>query len=307
MQRSVLVAALVLAVALAAVPSGGLAQSDDAPVAPGEHFAGVVGVQEAEVEGEVATRTFGVRFARAGGDAARAAVVAEGTNETRERIGELERRRERLRAARANGSISEGQYRARMARLAAESRTLHHRLNRTAAASREVPDAALRRRGVDPNELARLQRAAGNLTGPEVAAIARGIAGPPAAVPGRAANGSRGPPADAPNRTGGPPDDATNRTARGAAPNGGPPDDARGNATDSPDSASPARDSAENETRSESGTEESSSQADGAEESDAGGSDADSDGDGSTDGDSAGPPTDAGDGSADGDRGARAP
>lgn len=223
MERSVaVVAAVVVAVTLAAVPSGGLAQPGDASVAPGERFAGVVGMQEAEVEGEVATRAFEVRFARADSAAAQAAVVAEGVNDTRERLRELEHRRERLRAARANGTISEGQYRARMARLYAEAKTLRHRLNRTADASREVPDAALRRHGVDRAELERLRRAAGNLTGPEIAAIARGIAGggrgpPVGASPGRAgagANGSdRGPPSAANGSDRGPPADGSERAA----------------------------------------------------------------------------------------------
>lgn len=220
MERRVVAAVLVVALALATVPSGGLAQSGDASVAPGERFAGVVGVQAAEVGGEVSDRALEERFAGAESAGARAAVVAETMAEGRDRLDELERRRDRLRAARANGTISEGEYRARTARLAAESRSLQRRLNRTADASREVPDAALRERGVDRAELDRLRRGAGNLTGPEVAAIARGIAGgdrgqPAAFPPGRAAGAANG-------SERGPPERATNGSDRG------PPDERAG-------------------------------------------------------------------------------
>lgn len=227
MERRVVAAVLVVALALATVPSGGFAQPEDASVAPGERFAGVVGVQGEEVEGEVDDRALEERFAGAESDGARAAVVAETMAEGRDRLDELERRQERLRAARANGTISEGEYRARTARLAAESRLLQRRLNRTADASREVPDAALRERGVDRAELDRLRRNAGNLTGPEVAAIARGIAGgdrgqPAAFPPGRAAGAANG-------SERGPPERATNGSDRG------PPDERAGGSGDSRD------------------------------------------------------------------------
>ncbi|MFB6079424.1 MAG: hypothetical protein ABEJ81_00230 [Haloferacaceae archaeon] len=256
MERRVVVVTLVVAIALATVPSGGLAQSGDASVAPGERFAGVVGVQGAELGGAVATRTLQVRLARAESPSARAAVVADQVNGTRERIDELARRRERLREARNNGTISEGQYRARLARLVAESHALQRRVNRTADASRDVPDAALRAHGVEPDELDRLRRGAGNLTGPEVAAVARGITGddgrgPPAGVaPGRthvegngSERGSSGGAANASADRGGPPthastsarngnrstENATDRSERtanrsvDATPRGGPP------------------------------------------------------------------------------------
>lgn len=251
MERRVVAAVLVVSLALATVPSGGLGQSGDASVAPGERFAGVVGVQGAEVEGEVDARALEERFAGAESDGARAAVVAETMAEGRDRLDELERRRDRLRAARANGTISEGEYRARTARLAAESRSLQRRLDRTADASREVPDAALRERGVDRAELDRLRRAAGNLTGPEVAAIARGIAGgdrgqPAAFPPGRAtgaANGSE-PPERATNGSDrGPPDEraggsSDSRSDGNASDRSGAGDGASGNASDAEDGAS---------------------------------------------------------------------
>lgn len=212
MEGRAAVAAMVVAVALAAVPAGGLAQAgNSSSMTPGEHFAGVVGVQETEVQGEMASRTFRLRLDRAESPSARAAVVADQVSGAREHLGELERRRERLQRQRANGTISEGQYRARMARLLAESRALQRQLNRTADVSRGVPDETLRKRGVGPTELDRLRDAAGGLTGPEAVAAGRELAG---ADPGGPPNNSaRGPPVRAANDSGRP--DGANGSTRG--------------------------------------------------------------------------------------------
>lgn len=204
-------ALLALALVVAGVPAGGLAQSGDAGVAPGEQFAGVVGVQGAEVDAAMEERTFEQRLRRADTNASKAAVVADRLNRSRERLDALEERKETLQQARQNGSISRGEYRARMTRVVAEIRSVEQALNGTAATTRRLPDAALRAKGVNATELDRLRTRASNMTGPEVAAIARGIAGPGVGAsagspPERA--GERGPPDDReargpPGRTGG--------------------------------------------------------------------------------------------------------
>lgn len=167
--------------------------------APGARLAGVVNVQGAEVEGEVAERSFGLQLAAATSNASKASVLANQTGDLSERVAELRDRKQALRDARANGTISEGRYRAEMARVAAELSTANQLLNRTSNEATELPAAALQNAGVNATDLERLRRAAGNVSGPEMAAIARDIGGPPV-------NRSVGPPGDA---TTGPPGNST--------------------------------------------------------------------------------------------------
>jgi hypothetical protein len=208
----VLVTALVVAPVAAAVPAGGpgaaFAQETETrnQTAPGEQLSGVVSVQGAEVEGEVSERAFGVRVAAANSDASKAAVVADTVDAVEERIDELARRKAGLRAARENGSMSEGEYRARMATVATELATAQRLANASEATARGLPAAALAEKGVDVEAIRTLRERAGNLTGPEVAEIARSIAGRDV---GRSMAGD-GPPGDAgpPNGSDtGPPDD----------------------------------------------------------------------------------------------------
>lgn len=186
--------------------------------APGARLAGVVNVQGAEVEGEVAERSFGVQLAAAKSNASKAAVLANQTGDLSERVEELRERKQALQDARQNDTISEGQYRAEMARVAAELSTANRLLNRTADEARDLPPSALTDAGVDPADLDRLREAAGELSGPEVAEIARDIGGPPV-------NRSVGPPG---NVTQGPPRNVT--TTPGGNETEGPP----GNSTRGP-------------------------------------------------------------------------
>lgn len=189
------VAVLVLVGTVAAVPAAGLVQSSNdaggsasaaaaqsanesnASVSPGERLSGVVGVGEAELEGEVESRAFGLAVARADSDEARAELIAEKVNETRERVQNLSEERERLREARDNGSISQGQYAARIAELAARSQNAERAATETANASEGIPADLLESRGVNASAIQELQQNAKNLTGQEVAELARSIAG----------------------------------------------------------------------------------------------------------------------------------
>ena len=94
------------------------------------------------------------------------------------RTGTLERRLERLQRQNAtvqeryaNGSLPEPAYIAQQSRLSARIDALRTAVNDT--------DAAAAQAGVNDSRLDRLRRSASNLTGPEVAAIARGLGGPP--------------------------------------------------------------------------------------------------------------------------------
>lgn len=199
-----LVATLVVLSTVGAVPAAGVqmdssanadvtAQEDDgtddnetadeeadgnaSEVAPGERLAGAIGVQEAELDGELEARSFGLSVARAASDEARAALVAAEVKETGRDLERLRERREQLREARANGSMSEGEYRARVAELGARSKTVERMANESESASRGLPEEILRENGVNVTAIRTLRDEARNLSGGEVAEIARSIAG----------------------------------------------------------------------------------------------------------------------------------
>ncbi|WP_262179141.1 hypothetical protein [Haloarcula laminariae] len=182
------VVALVLVVgALTAVPFVMAQQTDteqasenttgNESVAPGAQLSGVVAVGEAELDGEIADRAYGIRVARANSSDAKAAVVADQLNRTSERVAALEDRRQALEQARANGTLSQGEYRARIAGLVAESRNAERMVDRTNETASGLPAETLEANGVNATAIRTLSDRTANLTGPETAEIARGIAG----------------------------------------------------------------------------------------------------------------------------------
>lgn len=189
-------------------------------VAPGQRLAAVVGVGQAEFEGEVDLRAYGVEYAMAQSNASKAAVVHERIEAARERFQALEQRQERLRAARANGSISEGEFQARMTELAAESEGVRQVANASEARANALPADVLERAGVNVSAIQTLRQDAAELTGPEVAAIARTIAGD---NPGRAVG--QGPPVEIGAH-------GEDRPGAGVGDPGGNATDAGGNETD---------------------------------------------------------------------------
>ncbi|NIB98411.1 hypothetical protein [Halobacterium sp. R2-5] len=206
---------------------------NETETAPGAQLAGVADVQAAEVEGEVERRAFGLQVAAANSNASKASVVAGQVENLDQRLAELRDRKQELETARENGTISESRYRAEMAGLAARISTLQGLTNETAETARGIPDEDLAERGVNATDLDRLRTSAGNLSGPEVAAIARSIAGP-------AGNGTAGPPFGG-NSTMGPPTDTPasgndNETGGPGAPDspGGVENATNGNETDAP-------------------------------------------------------------------------
>ena len=203
-----LVVLLVAAVAVVAVPAAGLAPggigasqdsagdateveangtnaqaaanaSENASIPPGSQLTGIVGVQKAEIEGEVATRSFDVALNRSGDNASKqAAVVARQVTDLESRLADLRERKAELDRARANDTITEGEYRARIAEVAARTSTVKRLANRTENATRDIPGETLRKSGVNATAIAKLKTGARNLSGPEVAEIARSVAGP---------------------------------------------------------------------------------------------------------------------------------
>lgn len=182
MERRTYVATLAVLAAIAvAVPAVAMAGADGAAhqdnetndtAAPGERLAGVVGVQGAEVDGELDERSFRVGLNRSAAGAS--AVVDERLPALEQRVEEIEQRRAALDAARENGSITEGEYRARMATLVAESRNVQRMANISTDAVAAEPGALDQERN---ERIQALRERAGNATGPETAELARSIVG----------------------------------------------------------------------------------------------------------------------------------
>lgn len=152
--------------------------TENASVSPGERLSAVVGVSQAEFEGELELRAYGIAFARATTADAKAEVVRERLDDIEARLEELETRRASLEEARDNGSMSEGEYRARVTALAARGESVQQLANASAARAGELPADVLAANGVNASAIETLRQDAANMTGPEVAAIARSIAGP---------------------------------------------------------------------------------------------------------------------------------
>lgn len=193
------------------------AAAGNGSVPPGARLAGIAGVGQAELQGAVDARAFGLAVAGATTDGARAAIVDRQIGQLDKRLRGLERRKLALEAARDNGTISEAAYRARIAELAARTGTLRSLANLTATTARQLPADVLAANGVNATAIRSIERRAASLSGPEVAAIARSIAGPDVGrpmAPGGAADGF-GPPATLPNG-----DNTTRPASPAGRPNG---------------------------------------------------------------------------------------
>ncbi|MGQ4555290.1 hypothetical protein [Halobellus sp. GM3] len=216
---------------------------------PGARLAGVIAVQRTEVRSEVDSRAFGQRVAAAATNESRASVVAAELNGSRERLAELRDRLAELERARDAGEISEGRYRAQSAQLRAEINALDRRLEQANESASSLPDAVRERAGINATNIERLRTDARNLSGPETAEIARGIAGGNA---GRGLGDSDAPPR--PNGAPGDSNEAGEAPGRsGNASAGGPSGDAEtgaapgehGSGEDSGGSGEGARDNAQ--------------------------------------------------------------
>jgi hypothetical protein len=153
----------------------------------GASVSAFVQTSAANAEGEVDDGVFSARFENASNET-RDRLVRQRTARLAEQVDGLRERRATLLNATGNLTVAE---RARAARLAARIDSLRSTLN--------VTEDAARTAGVDDPRLAILREVADELSGPEVAEIARGLAGGPDRDRGN------GPPEDAPgNRTDGP-------------------------------------------------------------------------------------------------------
>lgn len=180
----VAVVALLIAGGAAAVPvfaGVGPAQEDPTPtaVAPGERLMGVVGVTDVEMTAEVEERRFGLAIANVTGDpGAIAELVAERVPNVSDRLATIEERLTALRDAREAGTISEGRFRAQVAQLEAQRRSLERALEMSVNATAGLPEGELAARGVNRTALEQLRSQARDLGGPDVSQLARSLAGP---------------------------------------------------------------------------------------------------------------------------------
>lgn len=186
--------------------------TQDNGTAPGERLSGALGVQESELEGNLEQRTFGVRLVTANSTESQVAVVAQQVGNIEQQLENLSERREQLEQQREAGEITEGKYRAEMAKIVGASETAKQLANQTGNAAEQLPAALLEERGVNATAIQVLKDNAANLTGPEVSEIARDIGGPSV---GKGPGGNRS--VDVPDR----PDQAGgNGTDRGGQDDG---------------------------------------------------------------------------------------
>ncbi len=184
---------------------------------PGERLSGVIGVQKAELDGDLETRAFEAGLTAAdGNETARAVYAAREAEALESRIEALAARLETLREQRANDSISPGAYQAQVAEIATRQRTLLAVANRTNETVSGLPAERLEERGINATRIKRIQADAARLGGPEVAEIARGIAGEDGEAIGREDSAMDG------ERAEGPPDGVRDRTNDNET---GPPED----------------------------------------------------------------------------------
>jgi len=177
MHRAVTVA-VVLAVLAGSIPAAAtLADGTPSNPEPGASFAAVIGVQGAEVDNEMANRSLNQRLAAAESNSSKASVVASESQTLEARLAELETKKGSLTTAYENGTISKGQYTARLAVLSAELRAVERQANRTAETADTLPPEALQAKGTNVSDLRAIAQQANRTGGGEVAEAARSIVG----------------------------------------------------------------------------------------------------------------------------------
>ncbi|MFB6161833.1 MAG: hypothetical protein ABEJ86_00095 [Halococcoides sp.] len=191
MNRTPLLIALVIVVGAAGLLATGsvgaqtatnTTTTENGTIAPGARLAGVLGMQDVEIEGMVERRAYGLQSAAARSNSSKAKVLAKKIQTLEQRIERLEQRKQALERARENDSIDESRYAARMAELSARIETTRELANETNETAAELPEETLRANGVNVTAIKMLKRNAATMTGPQVAAIARTIGGPPGEI-----------------------------------------------------------------------------------------------------------------------------
>jgi hypothetical protein len=179
--------AVLLGVGVGAAQDGNVAGDNaeaNVSLSFGEEISVLVSAQQTEVRNTVENDAFDIAFERNGTQA-----VQERAEELKERLESIEETKKELERQREEGEISEGRYRAKMAKLNFEAESVNSSANVTLEKAVGLERAG--EQGVNVDRIRRLKQNASSMTGPEVAEIARGIAGRPGQAPER-----RGPPED---------------------------------------------------------------------------------------------------------------
>jgi hypothetical protein len=179
--------AVLLGVGVGAAQDGNMAGDNaeaNVSLSFGEEISVLVSAQQTEVRNTVENDAFDIAFERNGTQA-----VQERAEELEERLERVEGRKQELERQREEGEISEGRYRAKMAKLNFEAESVNSSANVTLEKAVGLERAG--EQGVNVDRIRRLKQNASGMTGPEVAEIARGIAGRPGQAPE-----PRGPPED---------------------------------------------------------------------------------------------------------------
>ncbi|WP_440988778.1 hypothetical protein [Haloarchaeobius baliensis] len=173
----------------------------------------------ADANGEVDSRMWGAAFNGSGDNATRTRLVEGRTTALEARLEALQEQRQRLQERR--DEMSRVAYRAQLASLTSRLAALGSALNQTEDAARET--------GVNTTQLDRIRQNASELTGPEIAEMARelGAGGPPEDVPGLDSDDCPENRPNCGNETGGNGDD-------GPGDNPGQGEENRGNVSDGP-------------------------------------------------------------------------
>lgn len=219
-KRSIVLATLVVAAGLiSAVAFVGSAAAEPSPGAqtleqqastnqsnvtpsPGAVLGGAVAAHQVELDGEIEQRSFGLQIAAAQSNESAAATLADVQDRLQNRSAALEGEFDELDQQRAN--MSEARYHAEATRLATEAQSLEGFANVSERTAGTMPSEVLTAQGVNVTAIQELRNHAQTTSGPEVAAIARSIAGPsmgqamgpPTSIPGgpgEVAPGQHGP------------------------------------------------------------------------------------------------------------------
>ncbi len=177
-------------------------------MAPGQQLQAITGAQNAELDGDISQRAFGLQMAAAESDDERAEILAERVNATEERLNEVQAEQANLSEEHGMGMMPPGLYQAQASGVGAQAHGVAAMVNQTAAEAADLPEEVLEQHNVSVAHIQELQANASELTGSEVSEIARNIggpgvgqsmAGPPAEVPGHSDNHS--PPGMSDNHT----------------------------------------------------------------------------------------------------------
>ncbi|RXK47371.1 hypothetical protein [Halorientalis pallida] len=130
----------------------------------GARLAGTIGTQQSEVAGQLETRTLVVRLGRADSPDERAAVLAVLETRADARLASLRERRERLRSAAGNRSVSAGAYAYLAATVSVEATVNRQLADRGERATADLPDAVTAEYGLSAERFRTLANRSDSVT-----------------------------------------------------------------------------------------------------------------------------------------------